>query len=872
LSQPVRAADPPLPVIPSRTTNVVVNFGAKGDGTTDNAGSINAAINAVSTAGGGTVEIPTNGSNVFMSGPIIMKSSVNLHLDSGVTLKMFPMSTWVSNFGSTTFINASSLTDIEISGTGTNDGTGTINTQGIIEGQGTNWWSPLASNRPNLLTIGGCTRVLIQNVKLQNPPTFTIYMKSSDTSVTIQGITINTPYDSHNTDAFDITSTNVLIRNSYISTGDDDIEIGGTGAKASDITISNCTFGTGHGVSIGSFTGGGVNNLIVSNCWWNGTEYGIKMKTDRDRGGLLENLKYCDMTMTNVNFPFAFYMYYNSMGSPSKSITNTPAGAAADTPQSITSTTPIFRNVTISNLTAVGNSGIQGPGNIAGLIFGLPESPITNVTLCKVNIQGRSSDGTVCMYNVRDIRIIDSNLTMPLVGTNVLTLYNAQVTLTNTVANPNVVTITGLGSPSNSVLSVFNGQAGTRDASVFGANPLLTLAGSTLTVSNNMSLGGSSILNFGLGTNVTKTVATGNLTLGGTLNVADGGGFNTGTYTVFTYGGALTYNGLTVGTKPNTNFTYTVSTNTAGQVNLIVSGSVSPPTASFTGSPTSGTAPLPVNFTDGSSGSITNWFWNFGDGNTTNFAVSTNPSHTYNVGTYNVSLTVSGVGGTNTLTRSNYIVATNPPPPVANFTANPISGTEPLLATFTDTSTGTAPLSLSWNLGDSTTTNTAGGANFTHTYAAGSYTVTLTASNFVGASTLVSNNLINVLTALQSWQIQYFGSTSNPAADPNADPDGDGMSNMEEFLAGTDPTNSTSALRIASVVQTINDVVVTWTYGPGKTNALQETAGADDGSYQTNNFADIFTVTNTVGTITNYLDVGAATNTPSRFYRVRLVP
>src|SRR5664280_1173943 len=128
LSQPVRAADPPLPVIPSRTTNVVVSFGAKGDGTTDNAGSINAAINAVSTAGGGTVEIPTNGSNVFMSGPIIMKSSVNLHLDSGVTLKMFPMSTWVSNFGSTTFINASSLTDIEISGTGTNDGTGTINT------------------------------------------------------------------------------------------------------------------------------------------------------------------------------------------------------------------------------------------------------------------------------------------------------------------------------------------------------------------------------------------------------------------------------------------------------------------------------------------------------------------------------------------------------------------------------------------------------------------------------------------------------------------------------------------------------------------------------------------------------------------------
>ena len=132
--------------------------------------------------------------------------ATSLQIDSGAKLQMFPMSTWVPNYGSgTSFISASGLTDIEISGSGT------------IDGQGTNWWFPLASTRPLFLDIGSCTRVLIQNVTLQNPPEFHIYMKSSDTSVTVQGITINTPHDSHNTDGFDISSTNVLIRNSFIS-------------------------------------------------------------------------------------------------------------------------------------------------------------------------------------------------------------------------------------------------------------------------------------------------------------------------------------------------------------------------------------------------------------------------------------------------------------------------------------------------------------------------------------------------------------------------------------------------------------------------------------------------------------------------------
>jgi hypothetical protein len=109
------------------------------------------------------------------------------------------------------------------------------------------------------------------------------------------------------------------------------------------------------------------------------------------------------------------------------------------------------------------------------------------------------------------------------------------------------------------------------------------------------------------------------------------------------------------------------------------------------------------------------------------------------------------------------------------------------------------------------------------------------------------------------------------AADANVDSDGDGLTNLQEFQAGTDATNSASAFRITAIVRTNNNLHITWTMGPGKTNALERTAGAA-GSFATNNFAAIFTVTNTVGTTTNYLDGGAATNIPSRYYRVRLVP
>jgi uncharacterized repeat protein (TIGR01451 family) len=136
---------------------------------------------------------------------------------------------------------------------------------------------------------------------------------------------------------------------------------------------------------------------------------------------------------------------------------------------------------------------------------------------------------------------------------------------------------------------------------------------------------------------------------------------------------------------------------------------------------------------------------------------------------------------------------------------------------------------------------------------------------------------IIALTPIQSWRLRYFGTANNSGATADtADPDGDGQNNMAEFLAGTDPTNSASFLHIISVAAQGPDMLITWATVGGLTNIVQVKTGEADGSYSTNDFADILDsqtiVTGSGDTTTNYTDTGGATNTPSRYYRVRLVP
>jgi hypothetical protein len=166
--------------------------------------------------------------------------------------------------------------------------------------------------------------------------------------------------------------------------------------------------------------------------------------------------------------------------------------------------------------------------------------------------------------------------------------------------------------------------------------------------------------------------------------------------------------------------------------------------------------------------------------------------------------------------------------------------------------------------------------SFSNQTAVGTYTVL--ASNVTSGCTATMNGSASVTPGdpFACWQLQYFGCTNLalcPQAAPDADPDGDGQNNMAEFLSGTDPTNSASFLHIITAVAQGSDVVVTWKTAGGHTNAVQAAAGAA-GSYATN-FTDLsgpIVILGTGDVTTNYTDSGGATNVPSRFYRVRLVP
>ncbi|HTS20163.1 MAG TPA: hypothetical protein VMP11_21495 [Verrucomicrobiae bacterium] len=146
-----------------------------------------------------------------------------------------------------------------------------------------------------------------------------------------------------------------------------------------------------------------------------------------------------------------------------------------------------------------------------------------------------------------------------------------------------------------------------------------------------------------------------------------------------------------------------------------------------------------------------------------------------------------------------------------------------------------------------------------------------------GGTLIVSNLVLDPnLSAVgdgipNGWKQQYGLDPLDPNL-ANEDLTGTGFTVLQDYLAGVDPTNPAAAFAISSITPTGNNLLVTWTMGPNRTNALQATPGDAFGNFATNGFTDIFTVTNTVGATTNFTDTGAATNQPSRFYRVRIVP
>ena len=402
---------PPLPVIPPGTF-YVTDYGAVGDGTTDNTLAIQNAIADARASGGGTVEIPA-AAQPYESGPLTLYSNINFQIDDGATLQALPFGIYP---GSTTspphFVTvASGSSNVEISGGGTTDG------------NGSDWWTAFRdhtiTNRPRLVQINRVDTMLIAGVTFTNSPMFHLAFNAS-TNVTIDGVTISSPSDSPNTDGIDPAGSHYLIQNCNISVGDDNIAIKAGGTPASDIAINHCSFGAGHGLSIGGQTNAGLTGLTVSDCTFDGTTSGLRLKADATQGGMVENLSYSDIAMTNVQYPIVFYSYYNRVGSPGASGSSriTPARVNewnVNPPNPLSATTlPGWRNITVRNLTATRASGYS-------IIWGLPlaDDLIADVTLDNVSISGGAGFE---IYDATNVQFTGASSVGPIITDNSLAI------------------------------------------------------------------------------------------------------------------------------------------------------------------------------------------------------------------------------------------------------------------------------------------------------------------------------------------------------------------------------------------------------------------------------------------------------------------
>lgn len=366
----------------------VCEFGAMGDGKTLDTAAIQLALDRCGRAGGGIVRIPAG---TYLSKPVFLRSNTTLQLDEGAVLQATdePNDFTDSERGLVGFVNGNTLTNVAVTG------------KGRIDGAGVRWWGPAEEakrarqpeprRRPRMVVFNSCVGLRVQGVTLTNSPSFHLIYRDCE-DVDIEGLTILAPEDSPNTDAIDLSaSRHVRISNCYIDVGDDNIAIKSghmdsahPNAACEDITITDCTFAHGHGVSIGSETFGGVRSLTVKRCTFENTESGIRIKSYRGRGGLVQDITYSDITMKNVNVPVSISCYY-------------PKIPGEDSSQLVTLETPIYRNIRIENVTATSPRS-------AGVIVGLPEAEVSDVVLKNICI---SAPRGLVIRNAKKIKLKD---------------------------------------------------------------------------------------------------------------------------------------------------------------------------------------------------------------------------------------------------------------------------------------------------------------------------------------------------------------------------------------------------------------------------------------------------------------------------------
>jgi len=421
----------------------IVKFGAKTDLQINNASAIQQAINECSMQGGGTVLIPKG---FWKSGPIELKSNVNLHLASGALLQFSEKSSdyslvktyWegVEAIRVKSPISGKNLRKIAITGSGIIDGAGEawrpVKKQKLTSGE---WekliqtgvlnekkdtWYPTAAAlkgaadpnagrkdagytlnntdqikeflRPNLLSLIECDEVLLEDFTIQNSPAWTVHPLLC-THVTLQGLTVKNPWYAQNSDGLDIESCEyVTIDHCKIDVGDDGICLKSgkdeqgrkRGRPTAFVTISNSQVFHGHGgIVVGSEMSGGVHDVFAQNCQFLGTDVGLRFKTARGRGGIVEKIYIKDISMNNIaGEAIILDMYYQGKDPVST------FGNGSEVPQikaePVNDGTPQFCDIFMENIVAQhAKTGL--------MLRGLPEMPIRNIHLKNAQISADQS-------------------------------------------------------------------------------------------------------------------------------------------------------------------------------------------------------------------------------------------------------------------------------------------------------------------------------------------------------------------------------------------------------------------------------------------------------------------------------------------------
>jgi len=412
----------------------VTEYGGLGNGYTLNTDAFRKAIAALAIKGGGQLTVPAG---VWFTGPIELVSNINLHLEKGALIlfspdfALYPLVNTIFEGLETrrcqSPISARNAVNVAITGEGSINGSGEawrplkrakvtdIYWKNVVKSGGVlkdpTYWFPSKGSlkgesisdsnvprgkmtdsswlevrdflRPALINFIECKNILLQGVLFENSPSWNIHPLLC-TNLIIDNIIVRNPSYAQNGDGIDVESCkNVLIVKTLFDVGDDAIciksgkdEEGRRRARpAENIIVDNCKVFKGHGgFVVGSEMSGGVRNISVRNCQFLGTDVGLRFKSNRGRGGLVENIYISDIYMFDITTDsFLFDLYYTGK-SASESLDDGDTTPVEVQNPPVTKETPSFRNIYVSNI-------VSRNARRAMFFNGLPEMNISNINV-----------------------------------------------------------------------------------------------------------------------------------------------------------------------------------------------------------------------------------------------------------------------------------------------------------------------------------------------------------------------------------------------------------------------------------------------------------------------------------------------------------